>query len=188
MLFGAINSVFEQKIKRFIAYSSVNQIGFLIIGLLGSTTTLAGVQSFIYFLVTYVLNMWLFLSILLYMLRFSFSAFNGEKGAVSFQRTLLFISDFRRYNFNKNVGGWIALTLIITIFSLIGIPPLAGFFGKFYLLLYAFSINQWGILALGIITSIISAYYYLRILRAAFFDEKLISTQLTSSSYLDYFY
>jgi NADH-quinone oxidoreductase subunit N len=169
MLLGAVNSVFEQKIKRFIAYSSINQIGFLVVGLLGPATTVAGAQAFIYFLVTYVLNMLVFFSILLCLLNFLGTV---QASGRQIKIPLFFISDLRRFDFSNGVGNLVAVALVIVVFSLIGIPPLAGFFGKFYLLFYAFSIKSWTVLVLGIITSIISAYYYLRILRASFFEEK----------------
>lgn len=181
MLLGAVNSVFEQKIKRFIAYSSINQIGFLVVGLLGPATTIAGAQAFIYFLVTYVLNMLVFFSILLCLLNFlgTVQVSSGRQAKIP----LFFISDLRRFDFSNGIGGLIAVALVIVVFSLIGIPPLAGFFGKFYLLFYAFSIKSWTVLILGIITSIISAYYYLRILRASFFEEKLRSPKNDSPKF-----
>jgi NADH-quinone oxidoreductase subunit N len=61
MVFGGVNAVFEQNLKRFIAYSSINQIGFLIIGLLGFESSIFSLQIYIYFLFVYILNIGIFL-------------------------------------------------------------------------------------------------------------------------------
>ena len=142
MLIGAINSLFEQKLKRFLAYSSINQIGFLLVGLLGLNSSYYGIQAFFYFLLTYVLNMCIFFGIILFILnlhkkiRFFYTAVSTNT------YILEYISDFRKIPaFNKNYG-WLSVLLALTMFSLAGIPPLAGFFGKFYILLYAFYLEN----------------------------------------------
>jgi NADH:ubiquinone oxidoreductase subunit 2 (subunit N) len=64
MLIGGINAIFEQKLKKFIAYSSINQIGFLLIGFLGFNSSLFGIQAFFYFLFVYAFNLCLFFLLL----------------------------------------------------------------------------------------------------------------------------
>jgi NADH:ubiquinone oxidoreductase subunit 2 (subunit N) len=72
MLIGGFNAIYEQKIKRFIAYSSINQIGFLFIGLLGTKSSIQGIEAFIYFFGTYIVNLTLFLNIIIYFTKFKY--------------------------------------------------------------------------------------------------------------------
>jgi NADH:ubiquinone oxidoreductase subunit 2 (subunit N) len=196
MLVGGLNAMYEQKIKRFIAYSSINQVGFLFVGLLGTNSSIQGIQAFIYFFVTYLLNLTLFLNVVLFFTKFNYFLQNVEDKTMLKNNSLLnltYLTDFQKIfktafyeilqkdvffslNQKKEINIYL-LILVLVLFSLAGIPPLVGFFGKFYVLLYAFKLKYFIIVALGIIVSIISVYYYLRLLKIIFFEELIIKEQ-----------
>lgn len=192
MLIGGVNALFEQKLKRFIAYSSINQIGFLFVGLLGLNSSIQGIQSFIYFFLVYIINLTVFLNLIIFYTEYNYfwivdEKINGEKSIFN----LIYLTDFKnifnaeffqviKKNFNntevtylakkKNMHIFIFL-FIAVLFSLAGIPPLLGFFGKFYILLYAFKIKYFCIVIFGVLISILSVYYYLRFLKIIFFED-----------------
>lgn len=200
MVLGGVNALFEQKIKRFLAYSSINQIGFLFIGLLGFDSSFYGIQAFLYFLIVYILNLSIFF-LLIFWYTSNFSMFstifmqNSFNGLKYKHFDFNYVSDFKNFFWifknltfsKKNITFYIFWVLfILVLFSLAGIPPLAGFFSKFYILLYAFKLNYWIIIFCGVVISIISAYYYLRILKVAFFEmpnSALISTKQENIEY-----
>lgn len=181
MIIGGINALFEQKIKRFLAYSSINQIGFLFIGLLGYDSSFYGIQAFLYFIIIYVLNLSIFF-LLIFWYTLNFPVYSSKTSLKFLNNRFVefnYVSDFKNFfwifknlNFSKEILPFYAfwLLFVLVLFSLAGIPPLAGFFSKFYILLYAFKLKYWFIIFIGIIVSIISAYYYLRILKIAFFE------------------
>ena len=187
MFIGGINAIFEQKLKKFLAYSSINQIGFLLVGFLGFNSSLFGLQAFFYFLFVYIFN----LSLLLFLIFWYSKNYTINLNQINLLTPeqnffeLNYISDLKNFFWipqTKNINVYenfffsnklyfIWILLILVMFSFAGIPPLAGFFGKFYILLYAFKLNYWFLVFFSIIISIISAYYYLRILKVAFFEK-----------------
>lgn len=192
IIFGGILALREKRIKRFIAYSSINQIGFLLIGLLGCNATLFSIQVFLYFLFVYIFNLTILLALInwyAYKLNILINTDNVKLQDNKFD--LNYISDFKNMYFyfqvfNKiypkfylvSVLFWISFILVI--FSLAGIPPLLGFYSKFYVLVYAFYYKYWFVFGIGIIMSIVGAYYYLRILKVIFF-EKFEKTEFETS-------
>jgi NADH-quinone oxidoreductase subunit N len=122
---GNLFAMRQQNIKRFLAFSSVAQVGFILIGLTGGSKE--GMASSIYFLVIY-------------------------RG---FYKTNPFLS-------------WV---LTIALFSLAGVPPTAGFFGKFFLLTAGASTGNYILIAIAAVNMIVSMYYYLRVVKAIFMDQ-----------------
>lgn len=188
MFIGGINAIFEQKLKKFLAYSSINQIGFLLIGFLGFNSSLFGLQAFFYFLFIYIFNLSLLLFLIFWysknytlnlaqikLLKFEHNFF--ELNYISDLKNFFWISQDKNINIYKTFFFstkiyFIWILLVLVMFSFAGIPPLAGFFGKFYILLYAFKLKYWFLVFFSIIISVISAYYYLRILKVIFFEQK----------------
>lgn len=191
ILYGGINAFFEMKVKRFIAYSSINQIGFLLIALLHYNNSLFSIVIFLYFLFTYLINLLFFLTLINWYI-FKLNIFintNIIKEINCNNFNLTYLSDFKFFFwYFKNsyylfpilkyisIAFW--LSFIITLFSMAGIPPLLGFYGKFYILFYAFKYNYFIIFSLGILMSILGAYYYLRIIKICFFEQVLINNEI----------
>jgi len=121
LVVGALGAFAETRFKRFIAYSSINQIGFLLLGL--TTANVSGYQSSILFLVIYIITNIALFSIFLNLS----SNLTGKP--------LVFLTDVTRIDARR----WIVkLGLSCVFFSLAGLPPFAGFFGKFYILMNSF--------------------------------------------------
>jgi NADH-quinone oxidoreductase subunit N len=194
IIVGGIHAIFEQNIKRFLAYSSVNQIGFLLIGLLGFNSSIYGAQAFLYFIYVYVLNLFClftFIGILLAVEKTNIASKNYKTQTLQsyysktfnfvflrdFQKLLNIIFDLGYFCKDKSISiinFTFSFFFILILFSLAGIPPLAGFFGKFYILLYAFKLKYWFLLFCGLIISIISAFYYLRLIKIIFFENNFL--------------
>lgn len=161
MIWGSIAAIGQQKLKRIMAYSSISHAGYALVGL--STGTIIGISATIRYMVIYlVVVLGLFACIL------SLRRKNG--GAIKN------ITDFAGLS---QSDPFLACIITILVFSLAGIPPFAGFFGKYFLLLSAIK-DGWYLLAIvGLLSSVISVYYYLRIISVIWFDEaneKLIIT------------
>ena len=154
LIVGALGAFAETRFKRFIAYSSINQIGFLLLGL--TTANISGYQSSILFLLIYIIT-----NIAL------FSIFLNLRSNLT-NKPLVFLTDVTRIDPRH----WIVkLGLSCVFFSLAGLPPFAGFFGKFYILMNSFQQGDWGLVLLGVLTSLLSAYYYLRIVKTMWFER-----------------
>jgi NADH-quinone oxidoreductase subunit N len=155
IIIGCLGSLLQYKIKRFLAYTSINQVGFLLLGI--STVSLKGIASAFLFLFIYLIMSLIFFTILLNTQHFVHKI------------KLVFLSDLRSLDYyNSNIS----LPLIITLFSMAGIPPLAGFFTKFYVLLNAISYAFYFTSFLILLTSVISAYYYLNFIKNILFEQR----------------
>lgn len=152
IIVGNLFALRQQNIKRFLAFSSISQIGFILIGLLGGKTI--GTSSVIYFVLIYL---------------FSNLAAFGVITVVANATGRENISDYRGlYKTNKHLS-WI---FTIALFSLAGIPPTAGFFGKFFLILSgAGGTGNYILIAVAALNMVAALYYYLRIVKAMFMDE-----------------
>lgn len=154
LIFGALGAIAEKKFKKFLAYSSINQVGFLLLGVCSGR--IEGLQSSIIFLLVYVVT-----NLVLFSIFFQLEERNTSA-------PITYISDLTRLRgyqwFNK-------LALTVVFFSFAGIPPFAGFFSKFFVLLEAYNNGYLGAVLIGIITTLISAYYYLRMVKLLWFDS-----------------
>jgi NADH-quinone oxidoreductase subunit N len=166
LIVGALGAFAETRFKRFIAYSSINQIGFLLMGL--TTANIGGYQSSILFLIIYIITNIALFSIFL----------NLTSNLTS--KPLIFLTDVTRIDPRR----WIVkFGLSIVFFSLAGLPPFAGFFGKFYVLMNSFQQGDWGLVLVGVVTTLVSAYYYVRIVKAMWF-ERIETREIFTDTYL----
>ena len=152
LLVGSFAAIAQDNIKRLFAYSSIGNIGYVLIGVLAGTSQ--GVGSVIIFLLIYLIAVAGAFSIILSMRRNGLAV---EK-----------ISDLAGFSKNNPV---MAYAMAVIIFSMSGIPPLAGFFGKFFIFQAAIESELYVLAVLGILASVVAAYYYLRIIKVMFFDE-----------------
>ena len=153
MIWGCLGALGEKILKRFIAYSSINQMGFLFMGL--ACGTFEGTRAALLYLVLYILmNLGFFLLFLT----------TKEKKS---KRSLVYLSDFNDYAKNNYLY---SISFVIILFSMAGIPPLGGFFGKYFLFLHSFEVGHYLLVVIGMVTSLIATYYYLRIIKIMWFE------------------
>ena len=162
MVIGNLFALRQQNIKRFLAFSSIAQVGFILVGI--SSNDNAGVSSVVYFVLIYV---------------FSNLAAFGVASVISSQTGKENIDDYKGLYKTNPFLSWI---LTLALFSLAGIPPTAGFFGKLFLISAGASKGSYWFIIIAALNLIISLYYYLRIVRAMFMDknEQPISTIKTN--------
>ena len=153
MIFGAIAAIGQNNLKRLVAYSSIGHIGYALAGLAVGTNE--GIQSSIVYISIYiVMNLGLF-SCLLMMKR------NDQYFET--------IDDLSGLSKNHPI---LSLSLLVILFSLAGIPPLAGFFAKFYIFKSVIEQSMYFLAIVGLLSTVIAAFYYLRIIKVIYFDEK----------------
>lgn len=153
MMIGALAALSQKRIKRMLAFSSIGHIGYLLMGF--ACGTIDGVQS-----------------LLLYMVIYSFMTIGAFAVVLSLQHqspSMKYIEDFSMLG---KMNPIVAATMSMILFSMAGIPPLAGFFGKYYVFLAGIE-NGWYWLALiGVLTSVISCFYYIRIMKIMYFEKR----------------
>ncbi len=152
MVLGAFAAIGQSNIKRLMAYSSIGHMGFALVGL--ATGDLAGTQAVIVYLVIYlVMNLGVFACIL------------------SMRRSDGMVEEIEELAGLSRNSPIMAFLLAMLMFSLAGIPPLAGFFAKFYVFLAAINAELYTLAVIGVLSSVVGAYYYLRIIKIMYFDE-----------------
>ena len=152
MLFAAVAAIAQTNIKRLMAYSSIGHIGYALIGV--ACVSPEGIKSLTVYLMIYlIMNISVFAFIL-----------TMKRNDEYFEQ----ISDMSGLYKNHPLS---AIMISLMMFSLAGIPPLAGFFGKFYIFMAAVESNMFALALVGIIASVIGAFYYLRIVKVIYFDE-----------------
>ena len=153
MLFGAIAAIGQKNIKRLIAYSSIGHIGYALAGVASATND--GIQSSVIYLTIYVLmNLGLFSCLL--MLRRNDTYYES-------------IDDLSGLSKNHPI---LSFSLLVILFSLAGIPPLAGFFAKFYIFKAVIEQSMYFLAIVGLLSTVIAAFYYLRIIKIIYFDPE----------------
>jgi NADH-quinone oxidoreductase subunit N len=152
MALGAFAAIGQRNIKRLMAYSSIGHVGYALIGLAPGTQT--GVQGVLVYMAIYLaMTLGAFACIL---------AMRRGGGAVEEIDELAGLA---------RTQPMVAFLLAALLFSLAGIPPLAGFFAKFYVFLAAIEARLYGLAVIGVLTSVVGAYYYLRIVKVMYIDE-----------------
>ena len=153
MVFGAVAAIGQTNLKRLVAYSSIGHIGYALAGMLVGTNE--GIQSSIIYISIYlVMNLGLFSC--LFMLKRNDRYFES-------------IEDLSGISKNHPL---LSLSLLIILFSLAGIPPLAGFFAKFYIFKAVIEQSMYFLAIVGLLSTVIAAYYYLRIIKIIYFDKE----------------
>jgi NADH-quinone oxidoreductase subunit N len=153
MIFGAVAAIGQNNLKRIVAYSSIGHIGYALAGLaVGSN---AGVQSSIIYISIYiVMNLGLFSCL-----------FMMKRNDQYYEK----IDDLSGLSKNHPI---LSLSLLIILFSLAGIPPLAGFFAKFYIFKSVIEQSMYFLAIVGLLSTVVAAFYYLRIIKVIYFDEE----------------
>ena len=165
MIFGAVAAIGQNNLKRLVAYSSIGHIGYVLAGLAVGTNE--GIQSSIVYISIYiVMNLGLFSCL-----------FMMKRNDQYFEK----IDDLSGLSKNHPI---LALSLLITLFSLAGIPPLAGFFAKFYVFKSVIEQSMYFLAIVGLLSTVIAAFYYLRIIKVIYFDEEKEKYDTTHSIWL----
>jgi NADH-quinone oxidoreductase subunit N len=151
MITGNLFALRQQNIKRFLAFSSIAQVGFILVGI--SSNAPEGISSVVYFVLIYV---------------FSNLAAFGVAAAISSQSGKEMIDDYKGLYQTNPFLCWV---LALALFSLAGIPPAAGFFGKLFLLTAGASKANYLFITIAALNMIVSLYYYLKVVRAMFMEK-----------------
>ena len=153
MIFGAVAAIGQTNLKRLVAYSSIGHMGYALAGL--SVGTNQGIQSSItYISIYFVMNLAFFSC--LFMLR---------RGDNYFEK----IDDLSGLSKNHPI---LAFSMMVILFSLAGIPPLAGFFAKFYIFMAVIEQSMYFLAVIGLLSTVVAAFYYLRIIKIIYFDPE----------------
>jgi NADH-quinone oxidoreductase subunit N len=156
MILGAVAAIGQKNIKRLLAYSSIGHIGYALAGV--ATGKISGYQSAIVYISIYVImNIGIFSC--LYQLKKDgeYKENISDLSGVSKKHPLL------------------AISFLIILFSLAGIPPLGGFFAKFYVFSAVLEHGMFSLAIIGLLTTVISAFYYLKIIKTIYFDDSAIT-------------
>ena len=152
MILGAVAAIGQNNIKRLMAYSTIGHMGYALAGLAVGTNQ--GIQSTIIYLTIYlVMNLGIFGCI-----------FMLKRDSVYYEN----ITDLSGLSKNHPM---LSFSFLIILFSLAGIPPLAGFFAKFYIFMSVIESKMYALAIIGLLTTVISAFYYLRIIKIIYFDK-----------------
>ena len=151
MITGNLFALRQNNIKRFLAFSSIAQVGFILIGITGNSAE--GAAATIFFILIYLFS--------------NLGAF-GVISLVSAKTGKENISDYKGFHKTNPLLAWI---LALSLFSLAGIPPTAGFFGKFFLLMSGAAQNNTALIVIAALNMIVSLYYYLKVVKAMFMDS-----------------
>jgi NADH-quinone oxidoreductase subunit N len=152
MVVGNLFALRQEGLKRLLAFSSIAQSGFILAGVIGSSR--AGQASVIYFILIYIFS--------------NLGAF-GVVSLISAQTGKETINDYKGLYANNKALSWV---MAISLFSLAGIPPTAGFFGKFFLLMAGAGRGNYVFISIAALNMVISLYYYLRVIKAIFMDSQ----------------
>jgi len=149
---GSVVAIAQSNLKRMLAYSTIGHMGFLLLGILSASS--AGYQAAMFYTLSYVLMATCAFGLILLLAR---KGFEAER-----------IEDFKGLN---ERSPWFAAMMLVVMFSLAGVPPFVGFFAKLYVLRAVIEAGYTWVAVAAVIFSIISAFYYLRIVKLMYFDR-----------------
>ncbi len=150
MTIGNLFAIRQQNLKRFLAFSSISQAGYILLGIIGGNAT--GMASVIYYVLVYIFS--------------NLGAF-GVVAAIANKTGKENLNDYNGL-YHTNPG--LSLVMTLSMFSLAGIPPVAGFFGKFFLFTAAAEKGYYLLVTIAVLNTIISLYYYLLVVKAMFIN------------------
>ena len=170
MAIGNITAIMQTNIKRMLAYSTISQVGFILLGLLsgvvagadGSTTN--GYGAAMFYVITYVLTTLGMFGVIMLLSRAGFEADN--------------IDDFKGLN---QRSPWFAFVTLLLMFSLAGVPPVVGFYAKLAVLQAVLSTGQIWLAVVAVLFSLIGAFYYLRVVKVMYFDEPADTAKIVAN-------
>jgi NADH-quinone oxidoreductase subunit N len=151
MTLGNLFAMRQRNIKRFLAFSSIAQAGFILLGIIGQSQL--GMTTVIYFVLVYIFS--------------NLGAF-GVAGIIENKTGKVTIDDYDGF---YRTNPMLSLGMMLALFSLAGIPPLAGFFGKFFLFAAAAKQGMYILVFIAVLNTIISLYYYLLVIKAMFLNR-----------------
>lgn len=153
MLIGALGAMAQKNLKRLLAYSSIGHVGFALLGLASGSQL--GIESLLTYLTIYVVM--------------SLGAFAC---LLSFHRNDQYFEQLEDLSGLSQSQPGVAMAFAILLFSMAGIPPMAGFFAKLYIFHAAVEANLTGFAVFGVLASVLSAYYYLKVVKIMYFDSR----------------
>jgi len=187
LIIGTVVGLSQYRIKRLLAYSTISHVGFILLGL--SVNSVESIQAYIFYIITYTLsNLNAFLILLAigytlytYINKYEESShmnsdYNNEDKVYS---PISLISELKGYYY---INPFLAISLSITLFSFVGVPPLFGFFAKQMILSAALDSGYYFITLVAIITSVIGAVYYLSLIKQIFFFKSDYTINLGTKS------
>ena len=188
LIIGTVLGLTQTRIKKLLAYSTISHIGFILLALI--SRSVESYQAYLFYIMQYILtNLTAFLSIIgigfsLYLYFTNISEYNNlsEKNNSPIQ----LISQLKGY---FSINPVIALCLVITMLSFVGLPPLVGFFAKQVVLMSALDTGYISIALIAVITSVIGAVYYLNVIKTIYFDnaeyeKSYVYVEISLSNYL----
>jgi len=164
MTIAALSALRQRRLKRLMAYSSIGHVGYLLVGV--SAGTVEGVAGVMLYLAIYVmmsLNVWIILL-----------AAEGEKN-----EKIRYIGQLASMMRGQPV---LAITFALVLFSMAGVPPLAGFCAKLYVFMAAIEAGRIMLAVVGVLTSVIGAFYYIRIIKVMYFESRVTNSATGNSS------
>jgi NADH-quinone oxidoreductase subunit N len=161
MIIGSVGALYQKKIKRLMAYSGISNVGYMLVGF--SAGTIESMSGLIIYLIVYVVMIIAFFAFVL--------GTQTEKDA----KLNMYVSDL--VNLGK-VNPPLAYSVTFILFSMIGLPPFAGFFAKMYLFLAMIQAELYTVAIIGVLSSVVASFYYIRIIKVMFFG--------TSNHYVTY--
>ena len=156
MILGAVAAMVQKNFKRLLAYSSIGHIGYALAGV--ATGAISGYQSAIVYISIYVI-----------MNIGAFSCLYLLKKDGQYKENISDLSGISKKN------PLLAISLLIILFSLAGVPPLGGFFAKFYVFVSVLEKEMYALAIIGLLTTVMSAFYYLKIIKTIYFDDSVIT-------------
>ena len=163
MILGAVAAMVQKNFKRLLAYSSIGHIGYALAGV--ATGAVSGYESAIVYISIYVImNIGAFSCLYLLKKDGQYRENISDLSGISKKHPLL------------------AISFLIILFSLAGVPPLGGFFAKFYVFVAVLEREMYTLAIIGLLTTVMSAFYYLKIIKTIYFDDSIIAFEQTKNS------